>query len=69
MLIAAASEGIFGVTRIPINDESEHIKHVIGRPANCILPCYLALGYPAPNAAATIQKKISVKNRIHINSW
>ncbi len=45
MLLAAASEGILGVTRIPMADESEHIKTVVGHPERYVMPCYLALGY------------------------
>jgi len=69
ILLAAASEGIFGVTRIPDCNESENIKKVIGHPDNYVLPCYLALGYPAKNAKVISQKAVSVKDRIHFNSW
>ncbi len=69
MLLAAASEGIFGVTRIPMADESEHIKTVVGHPENYVMPCYIALGYPAKNASMPSQKEIHAKDRMHINSW
>lgn len=69
MLLAAASEGIFGVTRIPMKEESEHIKQVVGHPSNYMLPCYMALGYPSIKAARPAQKKISVQDRMHINTW
>ena len=69
MLLAAASEGILGVTRIPMARESEHIKTVIGHPENYVMPCYIALGYPAKTASLPKQKIIHAKDRIHINSW
>ena len=69
MLLAAASEGIMGVTRIPMAEESEHIEAVIGHPENYVMPCYIALGYPANNASLPKQKIIHAKDRIHINSW
>lgn len=69
MLLAAASEGIFGVTRIPMKEESEHIKHVVGHPGDYIMPCYMALGYPSSKAAQATQKKISVQDKMHINRW
>lgn len=69
MLLAAASEGILGVTRIPMGEESEHIKSAIGHPENYVMPCYIALGYPAKNAAIPAQKGIHAKDRIHFNSW
>lgn len=69
ILLAAVSEGIFGVTRIPNYNESERIKKIIGHPDNYFLPCYIALGYPAQNAKVITQKDISVKDRIHFNLW
>lgn len=69
MLLAAASEGIFGVTRIPMAEESEHIKRVIGHPENYVMPCYIALGYPAKDASMPPQKVIRAKDRIRFNLW
>lgn len=69
MLLAAASEGILGVTRIPMREESEHIQTVIGHPDAYVMPCYLALGYPAANASIPEQKAAHAKDRIRINSW
>lgn len=69
ILIAAASEGILGVTRIPMSEESEHIQKVIGHPENYLMPCYVALGYPAKNAVIPSQKSINIQEKIHINKW
>lgn len=69
MLLAAASEGILGVTRIPMREESEHIGTLVGQPEGYVMPCYLALGYPAEKAVIPVQKTINAKDRIHINRW
>ncbi len=69
ILIAAASEGIFGVTRIPMKEELEHIKNTINHPDNYTMPCYIALGYPKSDAKIPVQKVIKVEDRIHINHW
>jgi nitroreductase len=69
ILIAAAAEGIFGVTRIPMEDERETLKRVLGVPEGYEIPCYLALGYPAPAVARTRQKSILVEERMHVNEW
>ena len=69
MLLAAASEGLLGVTRIPMAEESEHIKTAVGHPENYVIPCYIALGYPAKNASVPAQKSICAKDKIHINIW
>jgi len=69
ILLAAAAEGIFGVTRIPMDGESRHIKSVIGHPDDYVMPCYIALGYPAENAAAPKQKKALAKERMRVDAW
>jgi nitroreductase len=69
MLVAAADEGIFGVTRIPSKEESSFIKETLHIPAHFEFPCWLALGYPAENAIRTSQVSIDLSTRIHIDSW
>ena len=69
ILLAAASEGIFGVTRIPMKEESEHIKTVVGHPDNYVMPCYLALGYPAKNASLPKQKSVDIREKMHFGAW
>jgi len=69
MLLAAAAEGIFGVTRIPMAEESEHMRNVLGHPDNYVLPCYMALGYPNTNAKRTRQNIVAAKTKIHFNVW
>jgi len=69
MLLAATAEGVFGVTRIPMEQEPPHIKKVIGYPDDYILPCYIGFGYPLKGVAHSIQKKVSAKDKIHINKW
>ena len=69
ILVAAAAEGIFGVTRIPFDNELETIKRFINLPEEYEVPCYLALGYPAETAARSRQIEINLDERIHLNSW
>ncbi len=69
ILLAAASEGILGVTRIPMPEELEHIKKTIHHPDDYAIPCYIALGYPVRDAKLPIQKVIDVEDRIHMNQW
>lgn len=68
-LLAAAAEGILGVTRIPMEEELAHIKKTINHPDNYAMPCYIALGYPKDDAKIPVQKQINVEDRIHINNW
>lgn len=69
ILIAAASEGIYGVTRIPFDAEIKHIREVLNIPENYEFPCYLALGYPSENVKPIEQHKINVEDRMHFNKW
>jgi nitroreductase len=69
ILIAAASEGLFGVTRIPFDAEVETIKRVLEVPPDYQIPCYLALGYPRSDTRRARQKEIKIDERIHVNVW
>lgn len=69
MLVAAAAEGIFGVTRIPFETERQTIKQVLHIPVNYEIPCCLALGYPVENAARARQVNIPLDERIRLNGW
>lgn len=69
MLLAAAAEGIFGVTRIPQGEEPQHIKSVIYYPDDYVLPCYIGLGYPSKDAIINCQKEVSAKEKIHTDKW
>jgi nitroreductase len=69
ILVAAAAEGIFGVTRIPFEPERQILKTFLQVPEGYEIPCYLALGYPAENAARARQVEIPIAERIHLNGW
>ena len=69
ILVAAAAEGIFGVTRIPFEAERKILKEYLRVPEDYEIPCYLALGYPAEGAARARQVDICVQERIHMDEW
>ncbi len=69
LLIAAAAEGIQGVTRIPFAEESSHLKSVLEIPADYEVPCYLALGYPQKEAATFAPLAVKLEDRLHWNRW
>lgn len=69
ILVAAASEGIFGVTRIPFADESKIVKQELNVPTDYEFPCWIALGYPAEGAKRLPPIDIEIKERIHQNRW
>lgn len=69
ILIAASSEGIYGVTRIPFEKEQAVIREVLGVPDDYMMACFLALGYPAPDAATHKQFEFTAQQKMHINHW
>ena len=69
ILLAATAEGIFGVTRIPMQEEIEHIKSYLKHPDNYFMPCYIALGYPSENEKMPTQKQINIEDRLHFEKW
>ncbi len=69
ILITAAAEGIYGVTRIPFEPERKQMAKVLNIPAGYEVPCTMALGYPAEDAARMRQCSLSLDNKIHFNTW
>jgi nitroreductase len=69
ILLAAASEGIYGVTRIPFDEEIEHLREVLKIPEDYKIPCYIALGYSSENVKQVRQHTIKAEARMHFNEW
>lgn len=69
ILIAAAAEGIFGVTRIPFEAERKTLRRLLKIPKEYDTPCYLALGYPAETAKRAPQYPVNLDEKIHLNIW
>lgn len=69
ILLAATNEGLVCAFRIPIGNESEHVKRIVGAPDEYEFTCFLAIGYAAENAHICKQKEIRATDRIHKNIW
>ena len=69
MLLAATNEGLGTVFHIPVSDEAEKIKEIVGAPEGYEFTCLLTMGYPAENAFLPKQKEINIEDRIHTNVW
>ncbi|MEN8908038.1 MAG: nitroreductase family protein [Clostridiales bacterium] len=69
IFIAAASEDIYGVTRIPFDEEIKHIKSILNVPVGYEFPCYIAIGYPLNDTINFKQKKHTIDEKIHLNNW
>jgi len=70
VLVAAASEGVFGVTKIISRpSETDYVRSTLGIPAEYEIPCYLAMGYPKEDAFVPKQLSIDLRERLHIDRW
>ena len=69
ILLAATAEGLACAFRIPIGNEPEYVKRMVGAPDGYEFTCFLAVGYAAEDAHICKQKVISVESRIHCNIW
>ncbi len=69
ILLAATAENLGCALRIPILDEEAYVLKTIQAPEGYRFPCYLAVGYPAPDAGNVQQQKISLQERIHLETW
>ena len=69
MLLAATNEGLGTVFHIPVSDEAEKIKEIVGAPEGYEYTCLLTMGYPAENAFLPKQKEINIEDRILMNMW
>lgn len=67
--LAATAEGLAVTIRIPLDDEPEHIAKILNYPKEYVMPCYLALGHPAPEATGNKQIEHKIEDKIHINGW
>ena len=68
-MLAAAAEGLGTAFHIPVSDEAEMIKKIVGAPEDYEFTCLLTIGYPAENAFLPKQKEIDIEDRIHKNIW
>jgi len=69
ILLAAAAEGVYGVTRIPFEEERAQLKKILCVPEGFEIPCCLALGYPHEGASQIRQVAVDVDERIHLNTF
>ena len=69
ILLAATAEGLACAFRIPIGNESEHVKRLVNAPEDYELACFLAIGYPALNTSVYRQKEIKIEDKIHRGVW
>ena len=69
IFLAATAEGYACTLRIPLGGEAGYAKKVLGFPDDYLMPCFIGIGRPKPDAPAIKQKDIRTQDRIHWNKW
>lgn len=65
LFLATTAEGYGCNLRIPLGNESEHARDVLGFPVDYYMPCFIGIGRPKESITPVKQKEINVKERIH----
>ena len=69
IFLAATAEGYACTLRVPLGNEGEWARDVLGYPEDYFMPCFIGIGKPKVDADVVKQKKIDVKDRIHWDRW
>ena len=63
--LAATAEGYGCNLRIPWGEEEAVAQKALGFPDGYLIPCFIGIGRPAPNAVLTKQIDVDLEDRIH----
>lgn len=69
IFLAATAEGYACTLRVPLGNEGEWARDVLGYPEDYFMPCFIGMGKPKADAGMIKQKDIEVKKRIHQDKW
>lgn len=67
--LAATSEGYGCNLRIPRGNEESVAQSVLGFPGEYLIPCFIGIGRPAPDAVLTRRIPADLKTQIHWNKF
>ncbi len=65
IFLSATAEGYGCNLRVPLGNEEEYARDVLGFPNDYFMPCFIGIGKPKSDAAPVKQKEINIKERIH----
>ena len=69
IFLAATAEGYGCNLWVPLGNEAEYAREVIGFPDDYFMQCFIGIGKPKNDASVIKQKDINVKDRIHWEQW
>ena len=67
--LAATAEGYGCNLRIPQGDEEKIAQKVLGIPDGYLIPCFIGIGRPAPDAVRAKQIEIDFDSQVHWNKF
>ena len=65
IFLSAAAEGYGCNLRVPLGNEEEYARDVLGFPNDYFMPCFIGIGKPKKGISSVKQKEICIKERIH----
>ena len=65
IFLAATAEGYGCNLRVPLGDEAEYARDVLGFPSDYFMPCFIGIGRPKKDIQPVRQKDINIRERIH----
>lgn len=69
IFLAATALGYGCSMRIPLGDEEQWAKDVLGFPDDYFMPCFIGIGIPKKDVPGIEQKAIDIRERIHWDKW
>ena len=65
IFLAATAEGYGCNLRVPLGNEAEYARDVLGFPSDYFMPCFIGIGRPKKDIQPVRQKDIDIRERIH----
>lgn len=65
IFLAATAEGYGCNLRVPLGNEVEYAREVLGFPNDYFMPCFIGIGKPKYGISPVKQKEINIQERIH----
>ena len=65
IFLSATAEGYGCNLRVPLGNEEEHARDVLGFPNDYFMPCFIGIGKPKKGVFPVKQKEIFIEERIH----
>ena len=65
IFLSATAEGYGCNLRIPLGNEAEYAREILGFPDEYIMPCFIGIGKPKSGIVPVKQRAVDIRERIH----